>query len=96
MIDLFKFYGLDWLAMGLSLLAVYLLGNQNKYGFLTFIAANALWIYVGIVLMQSYGIAIGNFVFLMLNSRGYLKWQSTNRAKESSSPKLSRSVAPQC
>ena len=31
-----KYYTLDWLAMALSLLAVYLLGNKNKYGFISF------------------------------------------------------------
>ncbi len=80
MIDLFKYYGLDWLAMALSIWAVYLLGNKNKWGFISFIIANAMWVYVGIFLMSSYGIAVGNFVFLVLNSRGYMKW---NKNKES-------------
>jgi hypothetical protein len=69
-----KYYGLDWLAMSLSLLAVYLLGNKNKYGFLSFLVANATWVFLGFVMMNSLGIGIGNIVFLIMNIRGYLSW----------------------
>ncbi len=74
MANLFNYYGLDWLAMGLSLLAVWLLGNKNKYGFLVFMAANTVWILVGILLIKSYGIVVGNLFFLVSNGRGYLNW----------------------
>lgn len=77
--DLLRFYGIDWVAMALSLYAVYLLGNRNKWGFVSFIISNALWVYVG-YLTGSYAIAIGNFVFLLMNSRGYLKWVREARA----------------
>jgi hypothetical protein len=73
---LLKYYGLDWLAMALSLLAVYLLGNKNRIGFVSFVTANTLWVYLGIALIGSYGIAVGNFVFLIMNVRGFLKWKS--------------------
>jgi hypothetical protein len=36
MIDLLKFYGLDWLAMVLSVIAMVLLGNKVKWGFTFF------------------------------------------------------------
>lgn len=72
---LFKYYAIDWLAMLLSLLAVYLLGNKNRIGFISFIMANALWIFLGVFMMQSLGIAIGNFVFLIMNTRGFVKWK---------------------
>jgi hypothetical protein len=69
-----NFYGVDWLAMALSLLAVWLLGNKNQLGFLVFIAANALWIVLGLTMIHSYGIVFGNLFFLVSNFRGYLKW----------------------
>jgi nicotinamide riboside transporter PnuC len=72
--DIFKFYGLDWIAMSLSLLAVYLLGNRNKLGFVSFIISNAIWVYVG-YLTGSYAIAIGNFIFLLMNLRGWIRWK---------------------
>jgi hypothetical protein len=72
-----KYFGLDWLAMASSLLAVYLIGNKNRIGFISYILANVLWIYLGIFQMQSFGISIGNIFFLIMNLRGYLKWKET-------------------
>ena len=69
-----KYYTLDWLAMALSLLAVYLLGNKNKYGFISFSIANALWIFLGFTMINSLGIGIGNIVFLIMNIRGFVFW----------------------
>jgi hypothetical protein len=72
--DIFlKYYGLDWLAMASSLLAVYLIGNKNRIGFISYILANALWIYLGVFKMQSFGISF----FLIMNLRGYLKWKKS-------------------
>jgi hypothetical protein len=78
-----KYYTLDWLAMGLSLLAVYLLGNKNKFGFISFILANFLWVILGFSLINSLGIAIGNLVFLIMNIRGYLSWNKTSQNEKS-------------
>ncbi len=76
--DIFlKYYALDWLAMASSLLAVYLIGNKNRIGFISYILANALWIYLGVFKMQSFGISIGNIFFLIMNLRGYLKWKKS-------------------
>ncbi|MBJ7428214.1 MAG: PnuC protein [Bacteroidia bacterium] len=72
-----KYYTLDWIATSLSLLAVYLLGNKNKYGFISFCIANSLWIFLGFFLMDSLGIGIGNIVFLIMNMRGYISWKKT-------------------
>jgi hypothetical protein len=73
-----KYYTLDWLAMALSLLAVYLLGNKNKYGFISFSIANAFWIFLGFTMMNSLGIGIGNIVFLIMNIRGFVFWNKKN------------------
>ncbi|KOY87684.1 hypothetical protein AD998_17495 [bacterium 336/3] len=74
-----KYYTLDWLAMILSLLAVYLLGNKNKYGFISFSLANVTWIFLGLALMNSLGIGIGNIVFLIMNIRGFISWNKNNQ-----------------
>ena len=78
-----KYYTLDWFAMGLSLLAVYLLGNKNKFGFVSFILANLLWVFLGFTLINSLGIAIGNLVFLVMNIRGFLSWNKTAQNEKS-------------
>jgi hypothetical protein len=81
MTPLFKYYRLDWLAMCLSLLAVYLLGNKNEYGFVSFVIANAIWVYLGLAMMQSYGIAVGNLIFGIMNTRGFFKWSANEATK---------------
>ncbi len=42
------YYGLDWLAMALSLLALWLIGNKNRLGFAAFVLANLTWMVVGV------------------------------------------------
>jgi hypothetical protein len=76
MIDIFKFYGLDWLAMLLSVIAMILLGNKVKWGFTLFMLANITWILLGYLLLNSYAIVLGNIVFLITNTRGFLKWNT--------------------
>jgi hypothetical protein len=58
-----------------SLFAFYLIGNKNRIGFISYILANALWIYLGVFKMQSFGISVGNVFFFMMNLRGFLKWK---------------------
>jgi endonuclease/exonuclease/phosphatase (EEP) superfamily protein YafD len=76
MIDLLKYYGLDWLAMVLSVVAMVLLGNKVKWGFTFFMFANLTWILLGFFLLNSYAIVLGNVVFLITNTRGFLKWNA--------------------
>jgi len=71
---LFKYYGLDWISIFMNLMAVIQLGNKSKWGFVIFVAANLLWIIIGITLLQSYAIAFGNSIFLATNIRGFIKW----------------------
>lgn len=72
--NIFAHYGLDWFAMFLSLYAAYLLGNKKKVGFVIFAISNIFWILLGIFFMSSYGMAIGNFAFFLINVRGYVEW----------------------
>jgi hypothetical protein len=72
--DFLRYWGLDWLAMALSLFSVYLLGNKNRVGFLVFAAANSTWIFLGLTWMTSLGIAVGNTIFLFMNIRGFVNW----------------------
>jgi hypothetical protein len=81
MSGLLRFYGLDWLAMVLSTIAVLLLGNRVKWGFVSFMAANVTWILLGAWVLRSPAIVIGNLLFLFTNSRGFIKWNKTEITK---------------
>lgn len=79
MTDLFKYYGLDWMAMIMSAIAMILLGNKIKWGFVSFMFANAAWIALGVLLLHSYALVIGNSIFLFTNTRGFIKWNQTKK-----------------
>lgn len=72
--DITRYFLIDWLAMALSLLGVYLLGNKKKIGFIIFAVSNLIWAGLGFTMMQSLGVAIGNLVFFVINTRGYIRW----------------------
>ncbi len=80
-----QYYFIDWVAMALSLLAVYLLGQKNRLGFVSFMLSNVLWAVVGL-LADSMGIFIGNLVFLAMNLHGFLKWRAAAAAPEGVPP----------
>lgn len=72
--DFTRYFLIDWLAMALSLLGVYLLGRKQKVGFIIFTISNLIWAGLGFTLMGSLGIAIGNLVFAGININGYVNW----------------------
>lgn len=44
---LLKYYGTDWLAMFLTMIAIYKIGNRQRFGFIFMTSANACWLIVG-------------------------------------------------
>ncbi|GAB5465846.1 MAG: nicotinamide mononucleotide transporter [Candidatus Kapaibacteriales bacterium] len=81
--DLTRYFLIDWLAMLLSLLGVYIIGNKRKSGFLVFALSNVIWALLGFTLMGSYGVAIGNLIFVVINIRGYLSWNKKETVNNS-------------
>jgi hypothetical protein len=73
---IFKYYGLDWLSMILSICAMILLGNKAKGGFIFFILANITMMAVSYFLLQSLALFLGNLIFLVTNFRGFKKWNA--------------------
>jgi hypothetical protein len=76
--NLLAHYGIDWLAMALSLYGAYLLGNKKEIGFIIFAISNVIWILLGLFFMSSYGMAIGNLAFFLINLRGYVSWKKND------------------
>jgi hypothetical protein len=77
--NLFKFYGVDWIATVCGLLGVYLLGNKSKFGFVLFMTASLGWVTFG-ALTKSFPVVVGSTIFFMMHLRGFLKWN--REAKE--------------
>jgi hypothetical protein len=68
-----KYYGIDWLAMALTFVALWLIGNKNKIGFMIMICGNMCWVSIGL-LSESIAMVVANLVFLSMNGRAFWKW----------------------
>lgn len=73
------YYGVDWLAMALTLVAIYFIGNKAKSGFLLMILGNMAWIALGF-LSQSLAMILANVLFAAMNMRAIYLW--TEEAKQ--------------
>lgn len=62
----------------LELLAVYLVGIKNKYGFIAGILGNILWITFVILTKGSYGLLVVSPVAFILNIKGYYYWSKND------------------
>ena len=71
--NIFEYYGLDWLGMILSVIAIYFLGNKKRQGFLLMMAGNVAWIGFGYV-VDSPATIIMNALFIGMNTWGFNKW----------------------
>lgn len=69
-----RYYGIDWLGSGLSLLAIYLIGNKKRSGFFYGTASSMLLITFGI-LAGSFATILFSIGFLISYFIGYLKWK---------------------
>ncbi|NIJ52247.1 nicotinamide mononucleotide transporter [Dyadobacter arcticus] len=76
--DLFRYYCLDWLWFGTSILAVYLLGNKNKLGFVSMIVSDLTGLAMA-YLTQSTATLIGSLIYLALNVRGWYAWRADEK-----------------
>lgn len=65
--------GVDWFAMVVTLIAIYLIGNQSKSGFYLMIIGNLSWIALG-MLSQSLAMIIANLLFAVMNVRAIYMW----------------------
>jgi nicotinamide riboside transporter PnuC len=69
-----EFYGIDWLAMVMSLLFLYLIGEKKKSAFWVGIIGNIAWIVVNFFAGIWPGVIL-NIILIFLNIRGYQKWK---------------------
>jgi len=80
MASAFVYFGIDWVAMFFTFIAIYLLGNQSRAGFATMMCGNTCWLIVG-MLSGSIAMVIANAVFFAMNARGWVKWAQAPRSK---------------
>ena len=69
----FRYYGIDWLALALNATAIYLLGKKRKAGFSLGVVANVAWV-VFAVLAHSVATVVACTIFVVLNLQGWWNW----------------------
>ena len=74
--------GIDWLAAGLTIWAIYLLGERQRYGFIIMITGNLAWVLLG-VMVDSLAMIVSNLLFMLMNLRGYVAWARGDTGKDS-------------
>jgi len=70
------YYGVDWIAMALTLIAIYFIGNKSKSGFIIMILGNIAWVALGF-LSQSLAMIIANLLFAAMNVRAIYMWSDS-------------------
>jgi len=68
-----RYYFIDWIALVLNALAIYLLGKKKKIGFSLGVVANIAWIIFGI-LAHSMATVVACTIFVVLNIKGWWNW----------------------
>jgi nicotinamide riboside transporter PnuC len=68
-----QYYGLDWLAMIMSLLSMYYIGNKKRIGLVFGLIAGITWVAVNILINLMPGLLL-NIILITLNIRAYIKW----------------------
>ena len=76
--NLFQYYAVDWLAMILTLLAIWMIGNRDRNGFFVHIAGNLSWIMMGFM-ADSMATMLANFAFILVNIRALMLWTKTDK-----------------
>ncbi len=76
--EYFQYYGIDWVAMVLTFLAIWQIGNKNKIGFILMMCGNTSWIAVG-YLTGSVAMIIANIIFFSMNLRAIIKWSTPEK-----------------
>ncbi|WP_062269317.1 hypothetical protein [Endozoicomonas arenosclerae] len=71
----FQYYGIDWLAMTFTFLAIWQIGNKNRIGFVLMMTGNSCWIAMGF-LTDSLAMIIANIIFFLMNLRAVIKWSA--------------------
>ncbi|MDP2571784.1 PnuC protein [Vibrio penaeicida] len=77
--DYSQCYGIDWLAMVLTFLAIWQIGNKNRIGFMLMMCGNSSWVVVG-YLTDSLAMIIANIIFFSMNLRAIIKWSRSSKA----------------
>lgn len=65
---------MDLLAGAIELIAKWIVGNKNRYGFVLHLISGLLWSYIAFT-TKIYGLLIITLPSIIINIRNFLKWR---------------------
>ena len=65
---------LDYIAGAVELLAIWVIGNKNKYGFVLGMICNILWVVYVLTTHKTYGLLSVVIPAFIINIRNFIKW----------------------
>ncbi len=68
-----QYYGLDWLAVGTGLVAMYMIGDKRRSAFIIYIVSAAFSLAFAIII-KSLPFILVNLLTIGIQVRNYLKW----------------------
>jgi nicotinamide riboside transporter PnuC len=74
----FQYYGIDWIAMLMSLLVIFFIGDKKRYGFIFGMIGACAWIFTNYFAHVWPGVIL-NIVLIGLYTRGYIKWSKDKK-----------------
>ncbi|MCA9277909.1 MAG: nicotinamide mononucleotide transporter [Phycisphaeraceae bacterium] len=77
--SIIQHHGIDWIAMAMNFLCYHHLGSKRRSGFIFGILASVAWLVFNFTVGSFAGV-VANGVFVWLNLRGWLRWESPTQA----------------
>ena len=66
---------MDWVAAVIELIAAWVIGNKNKYGYILFIIGGMCWLAHSLISKGTYGLFLVIVPAFFINVRNYIKWK---------------------
>jgi len=78
-LDLFNYYGLDWVAMLFGFYGMWLLGKKRKVSFI-FTGIGTIAALCVAFLSSQYGFIVANSIMIGLSARNYMIWHKEEKS----------------
>lgn len=75
-----NYFGIDWIANILILIATIILGKRNSLGFILFAVSNVMFFILGIMI-ESIALCIFMCIMFVINIQSYRSFNATNLRK---------------
>ncbi len=76
-----QYYGIDWAAMILVIVGLWLLGRKQKVGFVVNVAGAVLWIVFNVMVDSVAGV-LANAILIFVNIQGWWRWSRRPPVRE--------------